>query len=145
MNLGTAWAASLGSSGARPQHIEESLHRAAAVPGNVPVQCPITGTSIVVKNQPAERVRLQNLARLRSLRLRRQLSNAGKGKGRGKGDARLKRRPEKKRTGRNSEDTPSTYMTWPVLLPHLLFQSVISAGLLRNMMLNLSGIFCLLL
>ena len=127
---GTAWAASLGSSGSRPQHIEESLHRAAAVPGNTPIQCPLIGSAIPVKNRPQDRVRLQNLARLRAFRYRRQASLA---------KARAKKKPQKRKGGNKTEDTPFVFETWPVLLPHMLFESVINAGLLENLTLDIYG------
>ena len=95
------------------------------------MQCPIIGTAIPVKNRPEDRVRQQNLARLRAFRLRRQLSAKGK--------ARPKKKPRKKRGGRNTEDTPSMFQTWPALMPHMLFESVIKAGLLRNMNLDIYG------
>ena len=122
----------MGNWGARPQHIEDELHRAAARPGAMPLQCEIAGATILVRNRKDEAAKTKKTKRARSFRLKRRMQ-AGK----------LLPAPKAvkpKKSAKNDVDTPAKYVTWPIMPPHLMLQAIVASGLIKNLSLDRSAV-----
>ena len=129
LSRGTAWVATLGKRGKRPQHIENRLHRAAQKNPDTPVRCPVSGVSLLVKDSKKVLRQLAALRRQQSSRFAK-----AKAKAKAKGIAMPKRKPKKKSNlSKNAEPTPKL---WPMFLPHLMLNSIYSASLIKNLMLG---------
>ena len=115
----------MGKDGQRPGHIEGSLHKAAFKSDDVLVRCQVSSVCLLLKSKDAK-IRLQNLARLRSFRDRKAVA-----KGAAKAASKAKARAQKK--SKKSKTADAMRQAWPVFLPHAMLQSLFSAGLIKNL------------